>query len=88
MPTFEVERYEIYVQRYRIEADNEVEAIVRTYKDEGDPIEGSLEFVQVGNDCGMPVGEALELATALWETGAITQCNLVIPSIRSVREVK
>jgi hypothetical protein len=88
MPNFEVERYEIYVQRYRIQAENEVDAIILVYRDKGDPIEGSLEFVQIGNDCGMPVSEALELATALWEIGAITTFDIIIPSIRSVREVE
>ena len=87
MPTFEVERYELFIQRYRIEADNDVDAIVRVYKGEADLIEGSLEFVGVGNDYGMPISEALALAEALWELGAITTIDVVIPSIRSVRQV-
>jgi hypothetical protein len=88
MPTFEVERYEIYVQRYRVEASNEVDAIILVYKDAGDPIEGSLEFVRIGNDHGMPLSEALALAEALWEIGAITDFDIIIPAIRSVREVE
>ena len=88
MPTYEVERYEIYVRRYRVEAGNEVDAIVRVYKDEADPIEGSLEFVGVGNDHGMPVSEALALAEALWEIGAITTFDIIIPAIRSVAKVE
>jgi len=87
MPHFEVERYELYVRRYRIEATDEVDAVCRVYRDEGTPIEGSLVYVGVGNDYGMSVSEALDLADALWEIGAITSVDIIIPSIRSVREV-
>ena len=88
MPTYEVERYELYVQRHRIEADSEADAIVRVYRGEAEPIEGSLQFVEVGNDHGMSVGDAMALGQVLWETGWIDTADLVIPSIRSIRQVE
>jgi len=88
MPTYEVERYELYVQRYRIEASTEADAIVRVYRGEAEAIEGSLTFVEVGNDHGMSISEALALGQVLWETGWIDTADLVIPSIRSIRQVE
>lgn len=88
MPTYEVERYELYVQRYRIEADSEADAVVRVYRGESDPIEGSLTFVEVGNDHGMSISEAMALGQTLWEFGWIDTADLVIPSIRSIRQME
>ena len=88
MPIYEVERYELYVQRYRVAALNEADAVLQLYKGQGDRIEGSLEFVEVAHDQGMSIVEALALAQELRELGAITRCELIVPSIRSITEVE
>lgn len=88
IPTYEIEQYQVHIQRYRVKALNEADAVLQLYKGQGDRIEGSLEFVEVAHDCGMSVAEALALAQELWELGAITRCELVIPSIRSITEVE
>ena len=58
------------------------------YRGEADPIEGSLTFVEVGNDHGMSISEAMALGQTLWEFGCDHTADLVIPSIRSIRQVE
>ena len=53
MPTYEIEQYELHVLRYRVEADSEADAIARLFLGEGDPIDDSLEFVDIADDYGM-----------------------------------
>ena len=88
MPIYEIEQYQVHIQRYRVEALNEADAVLQLYKGQGDRIAGSLEFVEVAHDCGMSIVEALALAQELWELGTVRECELVIPSIRSIREVE
>jgi len=88
MPTYEIEQYEIYVQRYRIEATDEVHAITRLFGGEAKPVENSLEYVEVSHDNGLSPDEDWELAQALWDAGAITAIDLVIPSIRSIKQME
>ncbi len=88
MPQYEVERYELYIQRYRVEAADEVEAITRTYRGLADLVEGSLEFVEIDNDRGICVDEAIGLANELLKIGSIDYLDVVIPAIRSVRKVE
>ena len=86
MPTFEIEQYELHVQRYRVEAKNEAEAIAKLFQGEADPIDNSLELIEVADDYGMPVDENRELAEQLRTLG-VTIGDDIIPSIRSCEEV-
>lgn len=88
MPTFEIEQYEVYVLRYRIKADSEVDAIARLFQGDGDPIDGSLTFVNIADEYGMGLGEDPDLASQLFDRGAIASGDSIIPSIRSVRQVE
>lgn len=87
MPTFEIEQYEIHTMKYRIEAENEAQAIAGLFNGEAEPVEGSLEYVEVCEDLGLPTDEHLELAEKLHEMG-IGVNDAVIPSIRQVVRVE
>lgn len=83
MPTFEVEQYEIHTQTYRVEADSEAEAIIKLRNGEAEPVDGSLDFIKVAENLGLPVDECRELADQLRVSG-VPIGDDVIPSIRSI----
>lgn len=85
MPTYEIEQYEIYVQRYRVEAVDEVHAVARLFGGEAELVENSLEYVEAANDHGMYRDDDLDIADGLWDLGIIVGIDIIIPSIRSVR---
>jgi hypothetical protein len=87
MPTFEIEQYEIHVQHYRIEADNEAQAIYKLFNSEADPVDGSLEYVEICEDRGLPTEEHRELADQLRSLGMPVN-EAVIPSIRTIKRVE
>ena len=86
MPTFQIEQYELHVIKYRVTARTEAQASVKVLNDEAEPVDGSLEFVEIAEDFGMPAEENRELADQLRSLDV--QVDDVIPSIRSVERVK
>jgi hypothetical protein len=88
MPTYRIEQYEIHVQGYNVTADSEADAISRLFMGEGDPIDNSLEFVEIADDHGMRVDENDDLADQLFDRGTINGHDEIIPSIRCIEEVK
>ena len=87
MPTFEIEQYELHVQRYEVEADSEAEAIAKLFGGEAEPVDDSLEYVEICEDRGLPAEEHRELAEQLRAMGASVD-EVVIPSIRGVVKVQ
>jgi hypothetical protein len=87
MPTYRIEQYEIHVQGYNVTADDEADAISKVFMGEGDPIDNSLEFINVADDHGMSVNENRDLADQLFDRGAINGSDEIIPSIRCIKEV-
>lgn len=85
MPIFEVEQYELHVQRYRVEAADGAEAITKLFDGEAEPIDNTLEFIEVASDFGLSVDEHRQLAEKLRFLGVPVDEH-VIPSIRSVAE--
>ena len=83
MPMYEIEQYEIHVQRYEVEAQSEAEAIAKLFDGEAEPVDDSLEYVEVCEDRGLPAEEYRELAEQLRAMG-VSVDEVVIPSIRSV----
>ena len=61
MLVFEVQQYEVHVSTYRIEADDEAEAIAKLYSGDGEMV--SFEFAGIADDVGMSVSENPELAS-------------------------
>jgi hypothetical protein len=85
MATFEIEQYELHVQKYRVEADSEAEAIAKLLDGEAEAVDNSLEYIEVAEDFGLPAEEHRDLANALRDRGV--SIGEVIPSIRSIGEV-
>jgi hypothetical protein len=86
MPTFEIEQYELHVIKYKLTARTEAQAIAKVLGGLAEPVDGSLEYVEVAEDFGMPADEGQQLARQLRKLGV--QVDEVIPSIRSVERVK
>ena len=86
MSTFEFEQYELHTMKYRIRATSEADAIARLLAGEAEPVEGSLEYVEVAEDFGLPADEHRELADELRQRGI--PVDEVIPSIRSIVKVR
>lgn len=86
MPTFEIEQYELHAMKYRIDAEDEAEAIAKLLGGEGEPVDGSQEYVEVCGDRGLPADDYQELARKLRALGVPVK-KAVIPSIRSVARV-
>lgn len=85
MLTFEVEQYELHCMKYRVEADNEADAIVKLLDGEAEPVEQSQDMIEVADDYGLPADDYRELADALRDQGV--PVDAVIPSIRSIEAV-
>jgi len=55
---------------------------------EGDPIDNSLEFINVADDHGMLVSENQDLSDQLFDRGTINGHDEIIPSIRCIEQVE
>jgi hypothetical protein len=88
MPLYEIEQIELYVQGYLVEADSEADAIARFFRGEGRQDLTSIEYAGISNDCGLSLAERPDLASELLDRGVIKGNDTIIPSIRSIREVK
>ena len=86
MAIFEIEQYEIHSLTYRVEAENEAEAIAKLLDGDAQPIDDGQEFIEVAEDFGLPVDENRELAEEL-EARGVTVGEDIIPSIASIRMV-
>jgi len=85
MPTYEVEQYELHITKYRVQAENEADAIVKLLDGEAEAVDNSGEYVEIADDYGLPADEDQELADQLRNLGV--PVDEVIPSIRSVVQV-
>jgi hypothetical protein len=88
MPVYRIEQYEIHVQGYNVTANNEADAIAKLFMGEGDPIDNSLEFIEIADDHGMLVSENQDLSDQLFDRRVIHSSDEIIPSIRCCDEVE
>jgi DNA-binding Lrp family transcriptional regulator len=88
MPLYAIEQFEIYVQGYLVEADSEADALERFFRGEGTQDLTSIEYAGISNDCGLSLPECPDLASELLDRGVIKGNDTIVPSIRSIREVK
>jgi hypothetical protein len=86
MPIYQIEQYELHTQKYNVQAKSEAEAIAKLLNGEAEAVEGSLEFIEVAEDMGLPADKYLDLADALQKLDV--SVNEVIPSIRSIAKVE
>ena len=82
MPLYEIEQYEIHSMTYRIEADDPASAIVRLLDGEADPVDNSLEYIELADERGLWADDHPKLTARLHSQGL--PIEHVIPSIRSV----
>jgi type III secretion system FlhB-like substrate exporter len=87
MPTYEIEQYELHTMKYRVEAEDEAHAIAKLLNGEADPMDNSLEYIEVADDYGLPVDENRDLVDQLRERG-ITVGDDIIPSVRNIEQVE
>ena len=85
MPTFEIEQCELHVIKYKVTGRTEAQAIAKVLGGLAESVDGSLEYVEVAEDFGMPADDDQQLARQLRKLGV--QVDEVIPSIRSVEQV-
>jgi hypothetical protein len=85
MSTFEIEQYELHIQKYRVKAASEAEAIAKLLDGEAEAMDNGLEYIEVAEDFGLPADEHRDLANELRDRGI--PIGEVIPSIRSIGEV-
>ena len=57
MSVFEIEQMTIHMQRFRVEADREAEAVVKPFDGEAVPVENKLELADLCDDRGLPADE-------------------------------
>ena len=62
MPTYEIEQYEIHVQKYTVEAANMAEAIAKLIDGLAEPVDNGGDFVEIADEHGLPVDEYPDLA--------------------------
>ena len=86
MPMFELEQYELHSVKYWVDAKNEAEAVARLLCGEIEPVENSLEYIEIAEGYGLPVDEHRELADELRKLGLLSNQS-VIPSLRKIWEV-
>jgi hypothetical protein len=87
MPLYEIEQYELYTQGYLVRAGSEADALERFFRGEGKQNLTSIEYAGVLNSSGLSLTERPDLASDLMDRGVIKSDDIIIPSIRSVREV-
>ena len=73
---YEIEQYEIWTQKYRIEAATEGEAIKKLFAGKAEAMDNALEFIEIADDLGMPVEEETRIwpmsfgRSVLWSASA------------------
>ena len=87
MPTYEIEQYKLHAMKYRVEAEDEAQAIAKLFNGEADPLDKSLEYIEVADDYGVPVDENRDLADQLRNLGNAVGDD-IIPSVRSIEQVE
>ena len=86
MATYAIEQFELYVQGYLVEADSEADAIARFLRGEGKQELTSMDYAGISNDYGLSLAERPDLASELLDRGVINGDDIIVPSIRSIRE--
>ncbi len=84
--TYEIEQYELHTMKYRVEAGCEAEAIQSLLEGEGEAVEGTLEYIEVDEDRGLPADDYPDLCDELRSLG-ISVKGGVIPSVRSIQQL-
>ena len=87
MAVFKIEQYELFIQRYQVEATNQAEAVAKLFAGEADPVDNSTEYIEVADNYGLPVDQNRDLAEQLPKLG-VSVGDDIIGSIRSIEEAE
>jgi hypothetical protein len=86
MPLYEFEQYQIHSVTYRVIADSPADAIAQLLDCEAEPVGGSMEFIEIAEDVGLPIDECDDLGNELRKLG-VPLGEQFIPSIRSINVI-
>lgn len=89
MPTFAIERYELWTSIFHVEAASEADAIMKLIEEGGESVDDTSELIEVADKYGMPIGQNshnFALFEELKKRG-LPMDGMVIPSIRAIEEV-
>ena len=86
MPLYEVEQYEVWTTKYRIEANSAAEAALMVFDGKGEGVDNSMDYVEACNAHGIDVLQDSEFCEAFVALGGELDDDR-IPSIRSVEEI-
>jgi hypothetical protein len=84
MTVYEIEQMLVLVQKYRVEASSEAEAIIKVF--DGDVEPDSIELADLCDERGLSASDYPELADQLRRAGVMTD-ETVIPSICGIEQV-
>ena len=87
MQMYEIEQYELHAMKYRVQANSKAETIAKLLKGEAEPVDGTLEYIEVADDYGLAANENRDLADELLSLSVSVNKD-VIPSIRSIEMVE
>lgn len=85
MPKFEILQYELWSQKYEVEAANEAEAIVKLRSGGATAVDNELELCEVADRYGMLLAPSDKLAVELQKAG-VDASRGFLPSICSIEE--
>lgn len=86
MPVYLIERLEVHVRTYRVEAADEAEAVLKLFDGEGELVGADPAAAEVCDDRGLPAADHPALAAALRRAGFMSD-QTVIPSVRSIERL-
>ena len=86
MPLYEIELYELHVQKYHIAAVTEAQAIQQLFAGGGDAVPNSLAYIEVCQDFGLSADEFPELAGELRALGM--EVSEEISGIRNIETLE
>ena len=88
MPTYEIEQYELWSSKFRVQAANRGEAIAKLLCEGGEAVDDSSQLIEVCDDRGMLQVEHADLVAELEAAGCELSDDAIIPSIRDVEEAQ
>ncbi len=86
MPRYRIEQYELHTMAYKVEASDEAEAIAKVFGGESEPVDGSLEYIEIPEAYGMPT-EHLAPAVIKRLHELSYPCKDYVAGIRCIEEI-
>ena len=93
MPVYEIEQYELWTSKTRVEADSPTEAIQKLLDGDGDPVDNSSEYIETDDTRGISLEQAEKAGIEFCDNSFDPILPLFIeewgiPTIRSIEVVE